>query len=383
MRLPCRLTPTRPRSPSALPVREANRCRQTTSRQRHPRARGSHARPPPSLSLTPCFLPSFFPSFLPRLSVGSDLEQLFGVEDLDDDDDVYVPSPTRSPVPVSPLAHESIALRTRAHADLTELDLDEWAERYQDILDRADQEEVVTGRRRAPQLPPTSPLQEDSSELYSEVVGGPAEADELLPFAALLGMELPDDENDEEYAPPPADEDEEEYRDDSTTKVSSQSAQPPHSCAPSRCRLHSSTGADARLFDRTCAPHRGGIATAKGRVDPYRSVNFPALRSAGAVVGERSCPHSARPSALLCAGADEDDPPSTAQATSACAELPRLPPPAARVPLLCDAVLDVHARAGCSARALTCHGAHDGRAGALQPNLSGFRPPLCAPPSPI
>ena len=144
--------------------------------------------------------------------------------DLDDEeDDAYVPPRSATPGP-SPPPGESIARRTRAHADLRTVDLDEWTREYEDILDRADE---VRNDRRSPSQPPSPAPEDRAGELYGggEVggLGRDGEEGELLPFAALLDIELPDDDNDEEYAPTLQDEDEdEEYRDDYTTKVSSQ-----------------------------------------------------------------------------------------------------------------------------------------------------------------
>ena len=161
--------------------------------------------------------------------MSSDLGLLWSFDlDDDDDNDPYVPPRTASPAPPSPPPSESIARRTRAHADLSTVDLDQFAQQYEGILDQADQEDFGAARRRAHPLHPSPPL-EDVSELYSEELGGPGDPDELLPFAALLGEDLSDDDNDEEYvAPQTLEEDEEEYRDDRSTQVSSQTSSAAH-----------------------------------------------------------------------------------------------------------------------------------------------------------
>ena len=243
----------------------------------------------------------------------SDLGRLWAHDLDDDDDDPYVP-PRSANLGLSPPGGEAIARRTRAHADLRTVDLDEWTREYEDILDRADQ--IGVGRR--PLSRPPSPPAEDGSELYAEGMGGQGEGGEggeLLPFAALLDIELPDDDNDEEYAPNPLDEDEEEeYRDDYTTKVSSQPINHSPICTRPHAALSHSHVAVLCIFD--ASRRSGGVEAAEAGVSDGGSVCMqgspvrrPLVTSASALAVD-SCPTLSH---VSFAEAAEDEPVSTSR----------------------------------------------------------------------
>ena len=105
---------------------------------------------------------------MPQLAERGELGLLWSFE-LDDDDDTDPYIPPRTAFPRAP--SDSIARRTRAHADLSTVDLDQFALEFEDVLDRADQLDDDDGGGRLLPLHP-SPLMEDVSELYSEDVGG-------------------------------------------------------------------------------------------------------------------------------------------------------------------------------------------------------------------